>query len=216
MCLWLFLICRLAVEEWIKSGKKFSIMRDHMNHCHPINGGIWTIWIAKCIMIGFSSFEVASFHPLLFFFFLLQACGEAWKARFLTFPLWFQNGLRAMTSIWKTWNFCGPASILWRSTPCIKPIVIAVWGLKIPTHFHINVYLILSILGKCFWRIIHRDTLTLTDLSVLQNAPRHAERMWLGGGAERMNITICCEIYSCYRYFIMTHGVTMRSLRLFS
>jgi hypothetical protein len=30
---------RLATEEWIQSGKKFSIMRDHMNHCHPMNGG---------------------------------------------------------------------------------------------------------------------------------------------------------------------------------
>jgi hypothetical protein len=32
---------RIAVEEWIRSGRKVHIMRDHVNHCLPINGGMW-------------------------------------------------------------------------------------------------------------------------------------------------------------------------------
>ena len=33
---------RVAVEEWIKSKKKFHIMRDHPSHSrHPISGGMW-------------------------------------------------------------------------------------------------------------------------------------------------------------------------------
>jgi hypothetical protein len=33
--------CRIAVEDWIKSKEKVHIMRDHVNHCFPINGGMW-------------------------------------------------------------------------------------------------------------------------------------------------------------------------------
>lgn len=32
---------RFAVEEWIKSGYAIHILRDHVNHCLPINGGMW-------------------------------------------------------------------------------------------------------------------------------------------------------------------------------
>jgi hypothetical protein len=33
---------RVAVEEWIRSKKKFHVMRDHPNHDHdPISGGMW-------------------------------------------------------------------------------------------------------------------------------------------------------------------------------
>jgi hypothetical protein len=30
-----------AVSEWIRSGNKFHVMRDHPNHNHPIMGGMW-------------------------------------------------------------------------------------------------------------------------------------------------------------------------------
>lgn len=29
---------RLAVEEWIKSKQSIHILRDHVNHCIPMNG----------------------------------------------------------------------------------------------------------------------------------------------------------------------------------
>ena len=32
---------RLAVEEWIQSSYPVHIMRDHVNHCIPMNGGMW-------------------------------------------------------------------------------------------------------------------------------------------------------------------------------
>lgn len=32
---------RFAVEEWIQSRKLVHIMRDHVNHCIPMNGGMW-------------------------------------------------------------------------------------------------------------------------------------------------------------------------------
>ena len=32
---------RLAVEEWIESKKPVHILRDHVNHCNTINGGMW-------------------------------------------------------------------------------------------------------------------------------------------------------------------------------
>lgn len=32
---------RIAVEDWIKSGKEIHILRDHVNHCIPMNGGMW-------------------------------------------------------------------------------------------------------------------------------------------------------------------------------
>lgn len=32
---------RMAVEEWITSGKPIHVMRDHLNHCHEMNGGMW-------------------------------------------------------------------------------------------------------------------------------------------------------------------------------
>eukprot|EP00607_Mallomonas_marina_P000885 CAMPEP_0182437496 /NCGR_PEP_ID=MMETSP1167-20130531/85083_1 /TAXON_ID=2988 /ORGANISM="Mallomonas Sp, Strain CCMP3275" /LENGTH=424 /DNA_ID=CAMNT_0024630437 /DNA_START=130 /DNA_END=1401 /DNA_ORIENTATION=- len=32
---------RIAVEEWIQSKVPFHILRDHVNHCLPINGGMW-------------------------------------------------------------------------------------------------------------------------------------------------------------------------------
>lgn len=32
---------KAAVDEWIKSGKDFHIMRDHQNHTFPIQGGMW-------------------------------------------------------------------------------------------------------------------------------------------------------------------------------
>ena len=32
---------RLAVEEWINSGQRVHILRDHVNHCIPMNGGMW-------------------------------------------------------------------------------------------------------------------------------------------------------------------------------
>jgi len=31
----------MAVQEWVNSGYKVHIMRDHANHCHTINGGMW-------------------------------------------------------------------------------------------------------------------------------------------------------------------------------
>ncbi len=31
----------MAVHEWIESGYDVHIMRDHVNHCHEINGGMW-------------------------------------------------------------------------------------------------------------------------------------------------------------------------------
>lgn len=32
---------RLAVEEWIASGKRVHSIRDHPNHDRPLNGGMW-------------------------------------------------------------------------------------------------------------------------------------------------------------------------------
>lgn len=32
---------RLAVEEWIDSQFPVHVMRDHVNHCLPMNGGMW-------------------------------------------------------------------------------------------------------------------------------------------------------------------------------
>lgn len=32
---------RVAVEEWIHSGKPVHILRDHVNHCIVMNGGMW-------------------------------------------------------------------------------------------------------------------------------------------------------------------------------
>jgi len=32
---------RIAVEEWILSKRKIHILRDHVNHCIPMNGGMW-------------------------------------------------------------------------------------------------------------------------------------------------------------------------------
>ena len=32
---------RMAVEEWIESGYPIHLVRDHVNHCHPFNGGMW-------------------------------------------------------------------------------------------------------------------------------------------------------------------------------
>ena len=32
---------RLAVEEWIMSGKLIHSIRDHPNHDRPLNGGMW-------------------------------------------------------------------------------------------------------------------------------------------------------------------------------
>ena len=32
-----------AVDEWLKSGKKFHIIRDHPSHRAPIQGGLWGI-----------------------------------------------------------------------------------------------------------------------------------------------------------------------------
>ena len=32
---------RLAVEEWIQSGKRVHTLRDHPNHDRPLNGGMW-------------------------------------------------------------------------------------------------------------------------------------------------------------------------------
>ena len=31
----------IAVQEWILSGRKVHIQRDHVNHCIPMNGGMW-------------------------------------------------------------------------------------------------------------------------------------------------------------------------------
>lgn len=32
---------RFAVEEWIRSNKSVHSVRDHVNHCRPLNGGLW-------------------------------------------------------------------------------------------------------------------------------------------------------------------------------
>jgi len=32
---------RMAVEEWINSEYPLHLLRDHVNHCHPFNGGMW-------------------------------------------------------------------------------------------------------------------------------------------------------------------------------
>ena len=32
---------RLAVEEWVQSGKAVHSIRDHPNHDRPLNGGLW-------------------------------------------------------------------------------------------------------------------------------------------------------------------------------
>lgn len=32
---------RLAVEDWIESKYKIHILRDHVNHCLVMNGGMW-------------------------------------------------------------------------------------------------------------------------------------------------------------------------------
>jgi len=32
---------RVAVEEWITSKMPIHVMRDHLNHCHEMNGGMW-------------------------------------------------------------------------------------------------------------------------------------------------------------------------------
>ena len=32
---------RIAVEDWIRSGRKVHVLRDHVNHCIPMNGGMW-------------------------------------------------------------------------------------------------------------------------------------------------------------------------------
>jgi len=31
----------MAVHEWIESGYAVHLMRDHVNHCHEMNGGMW-------------------------------------------------------------------------------------------------------------------------------------------------------------------------------
>jgi len=31
----------MAVHEWIESGYEVHLMRDHVNHCHEMNGGMW-------------------------------------------------------------------------------------------------------------------------------------------------------------------------------
>jgi hypothetical protein len=33
--------CRIAVEDWIESKYAIHIMRDHVNHCLVMNGGMW-------------------------------------------------------------------------------------------------------------------------------------------------------------------------------
>jgi hypothetical protein len=38
LILLLFVMVRLAVEEWIQSKKSIHILRDHINHCNTING----------------------------------------------------------------------------------------------------------------------------------------------------------------------------------
>lgn len=35
------LFFRFAVEDWINSKQPIHILRDHVNHCIPINGGMW-------------------------------------------------------------------------------------------------------------------------------------------------------------------------------
>ena len=37
----IFLSLRFAVEEWIQSTYPIHILRDHVNHCIPMNGGMW-------------------------------------------------------------------------------------------------------------------------------------------------------------------------------
>ena len=37
----LSLYIRIAVEAWIDSGVSVHILRDHVNHCIPMNGGMW-------------------------------------------------------------------------------------------------------------------------------------------------------------------------------
>ena len=32
---------RLAVQDWVESKKPVHILRDHVNHCNTINGGMW-------------------------------------------------------------------------------------------------------------------------------------------------------------------------------
>ena len=32
---------RMAVEEWIESDVPVHLLRDHVNHCHAFNGGMW-------------------------------------------------------------------------------------------------------------------------------------------------------------------------------
>jgi hypothetical protein len=32
---------RIAVEEWIQSKMPLHSIRDHPNHCHTFNGGMW-------------------------------------------------------------------------------------------------------------------------------------------------------------------------------
>jgi hypothetical protein len=34
-------IHRIAVEEWIESGQPVHVLRDHINHCIVMNGGMW-------------------------------------------------------------------------------------------------------------------------------------------------------------------------------
>jgi hypothetical protein len=36
-----FSSCSIAVEEWIDSKYKIHILRDHVNHCIVMNGGMW-------------------------------------------------------------------------------------------------------------------------------------------------------------------------------
>jgi hypothetical protein len=35
---------RLAVEEWIQSKLAVHVLRDHVNHCLPMNGRIYSTW----------------------------------------------------------------------------------------------------------------------------------------------------------------------------
>jgi len=42
---------KLAVDEWIESGKRLHIMRDHPHHNFPILGGMWGMRIDKNFVI---------------------------------------------------------------------------------------------------------------------------------------------------------------------
>ena len=74
---------KLAVDEWIKSGKKFHTLRDHPNHTHVMMGGMWGARV-DLLSAGF-----IGWYKKEYFRFFKQSDKKFWSdTRFLTERLW--------------------------------------------------------------------------------------------------------------------------------